>query len=365
MFQRVLWTSLTQALRSVALLLLPLSFITLIAWATAGSVNGNTSDPIRAASWIWLGAHNIPFSLQLPPSGAAGYLSYLPLGGLVLPFISIRNGLSRTLEKLTGDYASVASVRLIFSATYTLIAVVLALVSGTSEVRPSLLFTFLYVFLLAGVSSLSVGGRNPMTAPVIFASRALAALLALSFIVLAIAIFTHLDMMKNLTIVLGPGIIGGVLLLFLGILYLPNFAVAVLSYFSGAGFAVGDGTLVTPYLHRLGEIPAFPLFGAIPTGAHPLALLGVIPIIAAGVFLVIWTVEINVRVLWQSLFIVFIGLVAIAYAGSGALLTDVMGSVGVSPWKMPLLISAEIGVGVVGALFIPQLIERFTGRKQP
>ena len=52
MVQRVLSVSFTQILRVLALLLLPLAFISLIAWATAGSTSGNTSDPIRAAIWL-------------------------------------------------------------------------------------------------------------------------------------------------------------------------------------------------------------------------------------------------------------------------------------------------------------------------
>ena len=56
MLQRVLAVSFAQVLRTIAILLLPLAFISLIAWATAGSTTGNTSDPMRAAVWLWLGA---------------------------------------------------------------------------------------------------------------------------------------------------------------------------------------------------------------------------------------------------------------------------------------------------------------------
>ena len=79
MFGRVLGTTLVQVVRSIAYVLLPTSFIALLAWATAGSATGNTGDPLRAALWIWLGAHQVPFSLLLPPANIAGYLSYLPL----------------------------------------------------------------------------------------------------------------------------------------------------------------------------------------------------------------------------------------------------------------------------------------------
>ena len=95
MFQRVLWISLTQAIRSVLLVLIPLSAIALIAWSTAGSAEPNTTDPIRAALWLWLGAHHIPFNLNLPPGHVAGFLSYLPIGALLFPVIAIRSSMKR------------------------------------------------------------------------------------------------------------------------------------------------------------------------------------------------------------------------------------------------------------------------------
>ncbi len=61
--QRVLSVSLSHAIRGAAFVLLPFAFVALIAWATAGSATGTTTDPIRAALWIWLGAHHIPFSI--------------------------------------------------------------------------------------------------------------------------------------------------------------------------------------------------------------------------------------------------------------------------------------------------------------
>ena len=103
MVGRILGVTLTQVLRSVALVLLPTSFLALVAWATAGSATGNTGDPLRAALWIWLGAHQIPFSLTLPPANSAGYLSYLPLGGVILPVLAIRSGIARIIYRLDGD----------------------------------------------------------------------------------------------------------------------------------------------------------------------------------------------------------------------------------------------------------------------
>ena len=130
--QRVLSVSLSHVLRSVAFLLLPFSFIALIAWATAGSASGSTSDPIRGAVWIWLGAHHLPFQLALPPTSLPGYLTFLPIGGLVLPFLVIRATFNRAIDRLQGDFHDINGVRLIFSSMYAVLLTALAFLSGST-----------------------------------------------------------------------------------------------------------------------------------------------------------------------------------------------------------------------------------------
>jgi hypothetical protein len=113
MFGRVLGTTVVQVVRSIVFVLLPISFIALLAWATAGSSTGNTGDPLRAALWIWLGAHQVPFSLALPPANIAGYLSYLPLGAVVLPIFAIRSGINRVIDRLDNDTSLLPLARLL------------------------------------------------------------------------------------------------------------------------------------------------------------------------------------------------------------------------------------------------------------
>ena len=78
MVARRLYVTLQQVIRSILIVLFPLAFITLFAWATAGSTYGTTSDPMRAAVWLWLGAHLAPFNIV--SNEVTGYLSYLPIG---------------------------------------------------------------------------------------------------------------------------------------------------------------------------------------------------------------------------------------------------------------------------------------------
>jgi hypothetical protein len=358
MIVRVLGAALPQVLRSVAWLLLPTSFIALLAWATAGSTTGNTGDPLRAALWIWIGAHQIPFDLSLPPSGLAGHLSYLPLGALLFPVLAIRNGVARTIERLDNDSSLVAPARAVFAAGYTLFALGASLFSKTDSIRPVWYFAIIYVLPFTLLCAATVGRRVALGQGFLYGSRIIALLLGASAIIFGILLLLNISMVKNLTTVLQPGIFGGFLLLFLNILYLPNAIVSTLAYFSGVGFAVGSGTLVSPGSFRLNKIPAMPLLGALPENKSIISFIGILIIVAAGALLVTWTISLNQRVLYQSLIVAVLLAAFVGYSGSGALITDAMSAVGVSPWKFTLAIGAELGLGALLALYLPRIRKR-------
>ena len=358
MLTRVLGAALPQVLRSVAWLLLPTSFIALLAWATAGSATGNTGDPLRAALWIWIGAHSIPFDLSLPPSGLAGHLSYLPLGALIFPVLAIRSGVARTIERLDNDSSLVGPARAAFAVGYTLFALAASFFSKTDSIRPVWYFAIIYVLPFTLLCAATVGRRVALGQGFLYGSRIIALLLGLSSIVFGILLLVNISMVKNLTTVLQPGIFGGFLLLLLNILYIPNAIVSTLAYFSGVGFAVGSGTLVSPTSFRLNKIPAMPLLGALPENKSLISLIGILVIVAAGALLVTWTISLDQKVLVQSLIVAVLLSAFVGYSGSGALITDAMSAVGVSTWKFTLAIAAQLGLGAALAIYVPRLINR-------
>ena len=358
MMTRVLGAALPQVLRSIAWLLLPTSFIALLAWATAGSATGTTGDPLRAALWIWIGAHSIPFDLSLPPSGLAGHLSYLPLGALIFPVLAIRNGVARTIERLDNDSSLVGIARAVFAVSYTLFALAASFFSKTESIRPVWYFAIIYVLPFTLLCAATVGRRVALGQGFLFGSRIMALLLGASSIVFGILLLVNISMVKNLTTVLQPGIFGGFLLLLLNILYIPNAVVATLAYFSGVGFAVGSGTLVSPTSFRLNKIPAMPLLGALPDNKSLISLIGVVVIVAVGALLVTWTISLNQKVLIQSLIVSVLLAAFVGYSASGALITDAMSAVGVSTWKFTLAIAVQLGLGAVLAIYLPRLIKR-------
>jgi hypothetical protein len=358
MITRVLGAALPQVLRSVAWLLLPTSFVALLAWATAGSATGNTGDPLRAALWIWIGVHQIPFSLSLPPSGLEGYLSYLPLGALLFPVLAIRNGIARTIERLDNDSSLVGAARAIFAIGYTLFALLASLFSKTESVKPVWYFAIIYVLPFTLLIGATVGRKVALGQGFLFGSRIIALLLGASSIIFGLSLLLNISMVRDLTIVLQPGIFGGLLLLMLNILYIPNAIVATLAYFSGVGFAVGSGTLVSPFSHRLNKIPAMPLLGALPESKSTIAMIGIAFIIFAGALLASWTVALNLRVLHQSLIVAIVIAAFIGYSASGALITDAMSAVGVSTWQFTLALAAELSIGAALALYLPRMFKR-------
>jgi hypothetical protein len=355
MLQRVLGVTFAQALRSAAIFVLPLAFITLIAWATAGSASGTTSDPIRAAMWIWLAAHHVHFDLALSPSGVAGYLSYLPLGGLLLPILALRAGFKRVVSKLDGDYSNLTGARLFFALFYSILTAVIAIFSSSSGVTPLWWMAAIFAFLLALGSSFIADRSISLAAPVILALRIAAILLGFGFLIFAIAFFANFGQATLITQVLAPGIFGSLLLLFLNLLYLPNAAMAALSYVSGAGFAVGTGTHLSPITQDIGQIPALPLLAGLPVNSNKWLLLFSIVIIALGALLGYWTISLQERTSWQSFFILIVILALLAYLASGSLITQAMGAMGVSIWQFILAVGGQLLIGLLAFKFIPRL----------
>jgi len=85
---------------------------------------------------------------------------------------------------------------------------------------------------------------------------------------------------------LGPGPVGGALLLLVCVSTLPNAVLWSAAYLLGPGFTVGTATAVSPSGVVLGPVPAFPLLAALPSpgdapGWAPVLL--VLPVVAGAV----------------------------------------------------------------------------------
>ena len=368
----MLLVSSKQAVRSITLILLPLSFISLIAWATAGSSTGNTADPLRAALWFFLIAHHIPLDLSLSNNAISGALTYFPIGALLIPFLAIRSGFRKIIEE-QGEFAPRQKRLLIISLafTYAAFGTILSLFATGNTVSAPFYLVFPILFIVAGLSAFLSSNLLPEHRIKFPWQRALKvswivlmALIGIGGVIFSLSLGWHFTTVLQLTQVIEPGIFGGLAFLAVQILYLPNFAIAALSYLAGSGVVIGNGSWLNPFVHRIDEIPAIPLLGGLPVHPHPYLILLVLLFVAIGFLIARYGEGIySDRVEQQRFYLATLGFIValtlfIARASSGELLSSNLSSVGPQWWLMPIMLTLEIALGIALRIYLPILINK-------
>ena len=361
---RVLRVGIQQGIRSLTLILLPIAFISLVAWATAGSSSGNTADPLRAALWIFLALHQVPLQLSLSDATISGSFTFLPVGGLLIPFFATRSGYLRMVETLgEPNHRERRSYIISIATSYALLGYLFVYTSLGETVSVAPYIAIPILFIVSALSAFLVSGALPKHSVQFPWQRALriiwialVALLGFSSLILAASLIYHFEIVLNLTRVIEPGIFGGLVLLLGQLLYLPNIAVATLSYISGAGISIGEGSLLSPFSHRIDEIPAIPLLGALPVTNQFLVLFLSIFIVGIGAVISRYGLQTYSDLSETRRFYIATSLIslalffAIARASSGQLLSANLPSVGPIWWALPIVVTAQFALG--GALFI-------------
>jgi hypothetical protein len=253
---------------------------------------------------------------------------------------------------LQGDYHDINGVRSAYSIFYTVLVTAMAFLISSPSVTPQWYLAPIFAFLISIIATLTCGQRIRMSAPFIIASRLMAIIIGVSMVAVGVLIFTNFAQVKDLHTSLQAGIFGGALLLLLNVLYLPNAAIAFASYLAGSGFAVGAGTLISPWWYQNGQIPVLPLLGILPTQRHPLFIAAAIFFVAIGALLAYWTIDGGVQLLLQTALFFTVMVILVAYLSSGSLMTDEMGAFGVSIWKFGLVVLGEVGIGAAITTFI-------------
>ena len=368
----MLLVSFKQAVRSITLILLPLSFISLIAWATAGSSTGNTADPLRAALWFFLIAHHIPLDLSLSNNAISGALTYFPIGALLIPFLAIRSGYRKIIEE-QGEFAPRQKRLLIISLalSYAAVGTILSLFATGNTVSAPIYLVFPILFIVAGLSAFlssnllpEHGIKFPWQRALRVSWIVLMALIGIGGVIFSLSLGWHFTTVLQLTQVIEPGIFGGLAFLAVQILYLPNFAIAALSYLAGSGVVIGNGSWLNPFVHRIDEIPAIPLLGGLPVHPHPYLILLVLLFVAIGFLIARYGEGIySDRVEQQRFYLATLGFIVvltlfIARASSGELLSSNLSSVGPQWWLMPIMLTLEIALGIALRIYLPILINK-------
>ncbi|MEU4829756.1 DUF6350 family protein [Streptosporangium sp. NPDC023615] len=363
-----------------------LTTLTLVGWIATprGALGAGLPAVFRTASQLWLAAHHAGFAI---PGGSVGLL---PLGLTVLPaFLLYRAGtwmardadlrlrLPARLPKNTPREVSnarrraqlvlVAQAGISLAAPYALLAGLIALVTRNEITQPFLgdvLISHLVLAFIAGSVAVArtIGPWRSMLrllperlrSVVVGTSAALTIMLVAGAVLVVGAIVANFEQVGELSGILAPGFVGGLLLLLIQGLYLLNAFVWGMAYIAGPGFAVGTGTLVAPTGVQLGTVPSLPILGALPdAGPTPAWLMTVVAVpFVAGAVAGVLVVRISPSSSYEGapLWGLACGLVTGAAAGllaalsGGSLGGARLSTVGPAAWEVMLSVTLEVGV---------------------
>lgn len=113
----------------------------------------------------------------------------------------------------------------------------------------------------------------------------MAAMLGAGAVIVLLLVLARFGAVSQLQSALGPGLVGGAVLVLVQLLVLPNLALWAVSFCAGSGFAVVAGAPTDWSGSRSGLLPMVPVLGALPPpGAFPwaVALVVLLPVAVGG-----------------------------------------------------------------------------------
>jgi len=238
--------------------------------AAAGGADTSVAGAARAGAVGWLAAHHVPLTIDGAPLGVLPLLATLLLGALVArgaAGVAIRSGIHRP-----ADAGRVAGV---IAGTHGVLGAVLALVVTPAAVTVDPAQATVGCVLVAGVAA-GLGLARPCGLLPAALRRApgwvrpglvaglwgLAVLLAAGLATVLIALVASAPEVAQMS-GSDAGSVFGLTVLSVG--YLPNAAIAGLSWLVGPGLSVG-ALWVSPLAVHAGPVPAVPLLAALPQG---------------------------------------------------------------------------------------------------
>ena len=312
-------TALIESALAVAIgmgvLLVPMSVLWL-------AENNGTTDwmvAYRTAADFWLAAHGV--HIVIPAGTVANIavpdfvISLAPLGlTAVVAFTAYRMGKRLAASRsMWPGWLAAALVYLGFSLliTSTSHAPVAFVNEGQGTFQPPLVFTLLLVLssLVAkpvdlGVANLpeseervlvrrwlsTAGGSAhwvfaALWRPALIAGTAVVfGLIAVSSLVIAALLAFNWIEVIRLYEGLQLTLLGGIMVTFGQIALLPNLVVYGADWFTGAGFSLGEGSLVSPLGSQLGPLPSMPVLAALPPGQLAFGMAAIaVPVVLAFV----------------------------------------------------------------------------------
>ena len=159
--------------------------------------------------------------------------------------------------------------------------------------------------------------------------------------------------------------LGAVVLTIGQLALVPNLVVYGAAWFTGVGFSIGAGSLISPLGSQVGPLPTIPVLGALPVGQLEFGMISIVVVLLAAFvatlairksadeirfeFATPWTAAISLGLsiaLVTASQMALLAVIASGSAGPGRLV-----QVGVSPWLLALVVFVEVGVVATLAAF--------------
>ena len=159
--------------------------------------------------------------------------------------------------------------------------------------------------------------------------------------------------------------LGAVVLTISQLALIPNLVIYGAAWFTGVGFSIGAGSLISPLGSQVGPLPTIPILGALPVGQLEFGMVSIVVVLLAAFiatlairksadeirfeFATAWTAAISLGLsiaLVTALQMALLATIASGSAGPGRLV-----QVGVSPWLLALVVFVEVGVVATLAAF--------------
>ena len=343
-----------------------LTMLALIGWIAAPHAGLGLTGVLRTAALLWLIGHHVGFALP-----GAGRIGMLPLGLVLLPGALLwRAGRWVVRAGRVSRLRHVGYAALALAVPYAMVAAALALASSSSMATASLSEAVACPFLLA-LTAGGLGGARALTSwprlvgllpdrlrsLTVGTAGALAVLVAVGALIAGSSLALHLKEFRAVEGTLDPGAVGSALLLLAQLAYVPNAVVWAISFTLGPGFAFGTGTVIAPTGSALGQLPAFPMLAALPSGVHS----GVPPLLSVGVLVVPYlagafggllmtraapVLALETAPVWGFACGVLAGCVlgVLAAVAGGPLGDGRLAAVGPSGWQVGAVAALEVGV---------------------
>lgn len=341
-----------------------------------GSPDAAWTGAVGVATGLWLLGHGVPID------AGGGVITLVPLGigalAVFTTYVSVKRSALPTLA------AWVAATVTYAAATLALAAATAGVAGGEglAAAAPRLALAALGGAVVGGAGA-ALGILVPPDRPEVVTpgnlldrvvpdvarlglqagTVALVALTGLGAALTLVWVVAGRATSEDVVTGLDPGWIGGVVLAVAQLALLPNVVLWAVSWLSGTGFAVGQGTSYAPGGTETGPLPAVPLLGALPGpdwSGPAAAIAGPIAVVACGALAgwFAWRRLDPDRVRWTDLAQVLAGTVLLAgvatallqlWAG-GAVGAGRLAHVGAQPLLTGVVVAVEVGVGAAVVL---------------